>query len=155
MHAITTQADQQPLIQNLEDAQKALEEAAGTMLDGRYIRCEPARVNRTIYLCHMPADTMKKVSRRWYSFKLQMSYQYKPILILSLGTSRTGGQLWASGRYYSGQIFVQATGNCKCVSSLQIPRRRCQGLSCKLTLQPHIPTNEYIWLNSHRFTGFV
>ncbi|GAB5588637.1 hypothetical protein Unana1_03537 [Umbelopsis nana] len=45
---------------NLADAQKALREASGTVLDGRYIRCEPARVNRTIYLAQMPADASKK-----------------------------------------------------------------------------------------------
>ncbi|KAI8581112.1 hypothetical protein K450DRAFT_198156 [Umbelopsis ramanniana AG] len=42
-----------------EDAQKALKEASGTLLNGRYIRCEPARVNRTIYLGQMPENTSK------------------------------------------------------------------------------------------------
>ncbi|KAI9285407.1 hypothetical protein BC943DRAFT_337499 [Umbelopsis sp. AD052] len=42
-----------------EDALKALNEASGTLLNGRYIRCEPARVNRTIYLGQMSENTSK------------------------------------------------------------------------------------------------
>ncbi|CAO3661380.1 unnamed protein product [Umbelopsis ramanniana] len=42
-----------------EDAEKALKEASGTVLNGRYIRCEPARVNRTIYLGKMPENISK------------------------------------------------------------------------------------------------
>ncbi|KAH8550260.1 hypothetical protein BGW37DRAFT_540014 [Umbelopsis sp. PMI_123] len=44
---------------SIEDAQTALKEASGTVLNGRYIRCEPARVNRTIYLGQMPEITNK------------------------------------------------------------------------------------------------
>ncbi|KAJ2958786.1 hypothetical protein NQZ79_g5647 [Umbelopsis isabellina] len=46
--------------EDIADAQKALAEASGTILNGRCIRCEPARVNRTIYLGGMPNDTSKK-----------------------------------------------------------------------------------------------
>ncbi|ODV61624.1 Rim4p ASCRUDRAFT_75616 [Ascoidea rubescens DSM 1968] len=35
---------------NDEDAKKALREAQHSMLDGRSIRCEPAKVNRTLYI---------------------------------------------------------------------------------------------------------
>ncbi|KAF7731596.1 hypothetical protein EC973_009360 [Apophysomyces ossiformis] len=40
--------------ERMSDAKKALREAPGTVLDGRNIRCEPARVNRT--LCLAPLD---------------------------------------------------------------------------------------------------
>jgi hypothetical protein len=53
------------LTQSIEDAQTALKEASGTVLNGRYIRCEPARVNRTIYLGQMPENTNKTVMTKY------------------------------------------------------------------------------------------
>ncbi|EEB06861.1 RNA-binding protein M [Schizosaccharomyces japonicus yFS275] len=38
--------------QNQEDASRALAEAHNTLLDGRYIRVEQARMNRTIWIAH-------------------------------------------------------------------------------------------------------
>ncbi|KAI8391821.1 uncharacterized protein BYT42DRAFT_611005 [Radiomyces spectabilis] len=40
--------------ERISDAKVALKEAPGTILDGRSVRCEPARVNRT--LCLLPID---------------------------------------------------------------------------------------------------
>ncbi|KAM3162609.1 RIM4-like protein [Lachancea thermotolerans] len=37
---------------NDADAKKALKEAQGSSLNGRTIRCEPARVNRTLFVCY-------------------------------------------------------------------------------------------------------
>ncbi|KAG0669303.1 hypothetical protein C6P45_003902 [Maudiozyma exigua] len=38
---------------NDQDATNALEKAHGTILDGRVIRCEPARVNRTLFITNL------------------------------------------------------------------------------------------------------
>lgn len=49
-------------MQRVEDAKRALQEAPGTVLDGRSIRCEPARVNRTICLAAYEAPLHEDVS---------------------------------------------------------------------------------------------
>ncbi|KAG0177758.1 hypothetical protein DFQ29_004460 [Apophysomyces sp. BC1021] len=46
--------------ERMSDAKNALREAPGTMLDGRNIRCEPARVNRTLCLAALETKVTEK-----------------------------------------------------------------------------------------------
>ncbi|KAG5366160.1 Meiotic activator RIM4 [Yarrowia sp. B02] len=40
-----------------DDAKNAIAKGQGTFLDNRYIRCEPARVNRTLFIYHHPSTS--------------------------------------------------------------------------------------------------
>lgn len=47
----------------MEDSKRALEESQGMILNGRSIRCEPARVNRTLCLISSHSAFDESVSR--------------------------------------------------------------------------------------------
>ncbi|KNE70459.1 hypothetical protein AMAG_14586 [Allomyces macrogynus ATCC 38327] len=55
--------------ENVDDARAALDESHDTIIDGRHIRVEQARVNRTLFLAKLPKtlsdDALQKYLERW------------------------------------------------------------------------------------------
>jgi len=55
-------------MQNIEDAQRAMIEAQNTIVDGRHIRIEQARVNRTLFILRFSRTTTEQVINRIHVF---------------------------------------------------------------------------------------